>query len=137
LLVLSPWIGVYFSMGFLFMLCLFQALVRRAWLARLLLFLVFLAVAVAPGKDPLAPSVKGALLAAIIISVLVRFGLLSAATLLFTFVVLSEAPLTLDWSVWYAGRSLAVLAFFTVLLLFAFHTSLGGKPLFGRALLED
>ena len=75
--------------------------------------------------------------AAIIISVLVRFGMLSSVALFVTLVVLAQAPLTLDWSTWYAGRSFALLAFFVALLLFAFHTSLGGKPLFGKALLED
>jgi len=134
---LSPWAGVFFSTGLLFILSLLQALVRRAWLARLLLSLPFLAQALEPGEDPLVAAVKGALLAAIIISVLVRFGLLSSATLLFTSTVLGHVTLTLDWSVWYARPSFALLGFYAALLVAAFYTSLGGKPLFGRALLED
>jgi hypothetical protein len=136
-LFLCPCMGVFFSVGFLFMLSLFQTLLRRAWLGRLLLFLVFLGVSLAAGKDPLAASVNGAILAVIVIFVLVRFGLLSSATLLFTFTLLRVAPLTLDWSEWYAGRSFAVLFSFVAVLLLAFYTALGGKPLFGRALLED
>lgn len=119
------------------MLSLFQALLRRAWLGRLLLFLVFLAVGSAAGADPLTTSVKSAILGAIIIFVLVRFGLLASATLLFTFTLLKIAPLTFDCLEWYAGRSFAVLFTLAALLLRAFYTSLGGKPIFGHALLED
>jgi serine/threonine-protein kinase len=136
-LFLCPCMAVFWSVGFLFMLSLFQALLRRAWLGRLLLFLVFLAVGSAAGGDALATSVKSAILGAISILVLVRFGLLASATLLFTFTLLRVAPLTFDWSEWYAGRSFAVLFSFVAVLLLAFYTSLGGKPLFGRALLED
>jgi len=67
----------------------------------------------------------------------IRLGQLSSTVFLFTLYVLVRTPLTLDWSAWYAGRSFAVLGFFAALLLIAFYTSLGGKPLFGKALLED
>lgn len=137
LLFLSPLLGVFFSVAFLFVLCLFQALVRRAWLAYLLLLLLFLVPLSASGIDPFTNSVKSVILAMMIVGVAVRFGLLSSATLIFTFVVLGNAPLTLDWSVWYAGRSFAVLAFFAAVLMAASYTSLGGKPILGKALLED
>ena len=51
--------------------------------------------------------------------------------------LMSSLPLTLDWSAWYAISSFAVLGFFAALSVAAFHTSLGGKPLFGKALLDD
>ena len=38
---------------------------------------------------------------------------------------------------WYSGRSFAVLGFFAALLVAAAYNSLGGKPLFGKALLAD
>ena len=137
LFLLSPTLGVFYSVAFLFVLCLIQAVVRRAWLARLVLALIFFAPAMAPGADVFAASVGNAILAVTIVWVAVRFGLLSSATLIFTFVVLSATPLTLDWSAWYAGRAFAVLAFFTALLVAAFYISLGGKPVFGKALIED
>jgi hypothetical protein len=73
----------------------------------------------------------------IIVAVLIRFGALASTVLFSTFLVLTRAPLTLDWSAWYAGRSLVVLLFFASLLAAAFYTSLGGKPPFCRALIED
>ena len=80
---------------------------------------------------------EGSIFAAIIVFVLVRFGLIASAMTWFTTFALIRAPLTLDLSAWYAGRSFAVLGFFTALLVAAFYTSLGGKPLFGKALLDD
>jgi serine/threonine-protein kinase len=131
----SPVMGVFYSLGALFQLYLFQALVRRAWLARFMPCFAYVAPNLAAAEDPL----EIAAIVAIFINVfiLVRFGLLSSATLMFTFTVLGHVTLTLDWSVWYAGPSFAVLGFFAALLVAAFYTSLGGKPLFGRALLEE
>ena len=125
------------SVGILFVLGVFQALVRSPWLARLLLFLAFVTVGLAGGGDPLASSVQGAILGAIAVSVLVRFGMLAFATFLLTFRALNNVSLTLDWSAWYAGPSFAVLGFFAALLIAAFHTSLGGKQMFGRSLLDE
>ena len=134
---LSAFFGVFFSIGLLFILSLLQALVRRAWLARLLLFLLVLAPAFLRGGDPLVSSVRSGIVAAVIVFILVRIGLLAFATLMFTYVVLSSGALTLDWSAWYGGPSFAVLGFFAALLIAAFYTSLGGKPLLGKALVDD
>ncbi len=128
---------MFLSAGFLFILCLFQALARSTWLASLLLSLLFAAVGLLGGNDALTGFLKTVSFAAIIIFVLLRFGLVSSAALLFTYVVLGHVTLTLDWSVWYAGPSFAVLGFFAALMVAAFYTSLGGKPLLGRALLDE
>ena len=134
---LSPCLGVAWAVLALFMLYVFHAVVRRTWLARLLLFLVFVSPMLAEANDPLRAFVQLGIAVAIVVAVLVRFGLLASATLWFTFLALLVAPLTLDWSAWYAGRSFALLGFFAAMLVAAFYTSLGGKPLFGRAMLED
>ena len=49
----------------------------------------------------------------------------------------TRVPLTLDLSAWYAGRSYAVLSFLALSLFVSAYLSLGGKPLFGKALLDD
>lgn len=51
--------------------------------------------------------------------------------------MLLRTPLTLDSAIWYSGRSFAVLALFVVALAGSAYLSLGGKPLFGKALLDD
>ena len=79
----------------------------------------------------------GILKSIIAVTVLVRFGLLAQVVFLFTLSVVGAAPLTLDSSAWYAGRSFATLLFFAVALLGAAHATLAGKPAFGHPLLED
>ena len=49
----------------------------------------------------------------------------------------SRVPLTLDLSAWYAGRFFAVLSFLALALFASAYLSLGGKPLFGKAVLDD
>jgi hypothetical protein len=51
--------------------------------------------------------------------------------------IFNANPITLDASVWYAPYGYTTLAIFAAIVLYAFRTSLGGQPLFGRASLED
>ena len=46
-------------------------------------------------------------------------------------------PLTLDVSAWFAAQAFPVIGVLVALAVYGFHTSLGGKPMFGGALLED
>ena len=43
------------------------------------------------------------------------------------------APLTTNFSAWYAGNALAVVAFFLALATFGFYTSQAGRPIFQDA----
>jgi hypothetical protein len=46
-------------------------------------------------------------------------------------------PLTTQMSSWYAGISLAGILFMAAMALYGFYTSLGGRPVFGGAVLEE
>ena len=135
--LLGSCLGVVYSLSLLFQLYLIHALVRRVWLAQAVLFSFVFMVSFASAENVLVNIPVSAAFAGLILLALTRFGLLCSALLVFTFLVLLRAPLTLDWSVWYAGRSLAVLGFFVVLLGASAYLSLGGKPVFGKALLDD
>jgi len=87
--------------------------------------------------QPVALKFLPGALAGVVVMALTRFGLLSSSGLLATFLVTTRTPLTLDPSAWYAGRSFVMLGFFVVLLAGSAYLSLGGKPLFGKALLDD
>ena len=135
--LMGPPVGVAYAVALLFFLYLLHVITGRVWLARLLLFLQSVVtgiVALELGERGVIPAIG---LALIIAGLLIRFGLVASATAWFTHSVLVRAPLTFDWSAWYAGRSFAVLAFFVVFLGFAFHNSLGGKALLGKALLDE
>jgi hypothetical protein len=51
--------------------------------------------------------------------------------------ILIAFPLTTEGSAWYAGISLAGILLMAALALYGFYTSLGGRPVFGRAVLEE
>ncbi len=134
-----PVIALLQSLTALFFLYVLDTLFKRASAARLL-FVIVLFVPVAAdgwGEDTVVAAMVAAVFLLLWLALLIWFGMLSTTVFLFTFHMLSNAPLTPDWSAWYAGRSFAVLGFFAALLVFASYTSLGGKPLFGKALLED
>ena len=50
-----------------------------------------------------------------------------------TFETLLAAPLTTNFSAWYAGNGLAVVAFFLALAAFGFYASQAGRPIFQDA----
>jgi serine/threonine-protein kinase len=79
-------------------------------------------------------SLPVALFTVLYLGVLLRAGLLPAIISLYFFLVLETTPLTMDWSSWYANRTLASLALLGGIAAYGFYFSLGGKPLFGNAL---
>src|SRR5438552_11576604 len=83
------------------------------------------------------PFVSGLVRAALLLLVLARGGLLALACALFVVFSIPEAPFTLDLSAWYAARALPALLVLVGLAAYAFHTSLGGKPMFRGALLDE
>jgi serine/threonine-protein kinase len=89
------------------------------------------------GENLVLELITGAVFAAVIVGTLFRLGLLGLASACYVSQVLNFAPLTLDFSAWYAQRSLLALLAVGALSVWAFRTSLGGKPLFGSALIDD
>ena len=68
--------------------------------------------------------------------VLMRFGLIGGIFyLLVSYIV--RAPITFDASAWYSGYGYAALAIFAAIVLYAFYTSLGGRPLLASSRLDD
>jgi multidrug transporter EmrE-like cation transporter len=65
------------------------------------------------------------------------FGLLSGIFFFSVFWLLLQAPLTFDFSRWYAPYGAATLALVLLLALFAFKTALGSRKLFKTDLFED
>jgi len=61
--------------------------------------------------------------------ILLRLGLLAYVVALFTYGLLSSAPLTLDFSRWYAPQSLFVLFVLLGMLVYGLRVATGNKPL--------
>jgi hypothetical protein len=62
--------------------------------------------------------------------VYLRLGFLAGIFVDLTFFTLMTAPLTTNFSAWYAGYGLAVVAFLLALAAFGFYTSQAGRPIF-------
>ena len=75
--------------------------------------------------------------AALILFVLLRFGMLAAFFTQFFALTFFLFPMTTNFSVWYAGTAAIALAVSLALLLFGFRTSLAGQPLFRGSLVGD
>ena len=65
--------------------------------------------------------------------VYLRLGLLAGIVMILTEWALDNAPLTTNFSAWYAGNGLAVVVFFFALAAFGFYTSQAGRPIFQDA----
>jgi hypothetical protein len=130
-LFVNQFSAVLFALVFLFMLVLLRVILRNQWLA-----MACWCVLVA---GPLAGEswFMGLGRAAVLLLVMTRGGLLTLAVTLFYMFCAFEVPLTLDFSAWYATHGLPAIFAFLALAVYGFHTSLGGKPLLGRAILED
>jgi hypothetical protein len=125
------------TLAIMSLLVLLSVLLRRRWLAiaasALVLALLYLVASENLRVDLPAALVLGALM----VLVAARFGILALYATFLTFFLLFSCPLTLDFSRWYAGRSLFVLLIIVGLAFGGFWVALGGKSPFGALALED
>ena len=124
-------------MGLFFLVLLLRMVLRRAWLASLLvLALVVLQRTVTSDGDPVAVLLTVSFFATMLF-VLVRFGLLAAVFLQVFLVVPSRLVPLADLSSWYAVQSLIPLFALAALAVWGFHLSRAGRPILDGLLGED
>jgi serine/threonine-protein kinase len=123
------------------LLFMFRLVLRKDWLAilvaGLLLSIAGLGFAGAEQVSILLALLRAVLANGLILFVLLRYGILALAALSFTANVILAFPMTLDFSRWYAGSSLAALLVILGLAAYGAYTSLAGRPIFGAASLDD
>ena len=76
-------------------------------------------------------------LSPVFLILLIRFGILAAIICLFAGSVINGIPMFWSASAWYSGYGYAALAILAVIVLYAFRTSLGGRPLLASSHLDD
>jgi serine/threonine-protein kinase len=69
--------------------------------------------------------------------VLLRFGALALMAQIFSFSLLLIFPITMRFSAWYFSLGFIGLVLLLAIAVYAFYTSLGGRPIFGTPRLED
>ena len=73
----------------------------------------------------------------ILVTALLRFGLLTLAIVFFTNQMLQRVLWTSNLTAWYAAPMVVTMLAIAALAVFAYVQSRGSAPLFGKALLEE
>ena len=122
----------------LFLLFLLRVMLRSEWIAVPLALVLWLGTLNPELIKPLFPNLlMQVLVVGAILFVVFRYGLLAYTSYLLYAAIFTGFPITTNLSAWYSGIGLEGLALLLGLAVYAFHTSLGGQLLFGRAALED
>jgi serine/threonine protein kinase len=121
---------------FFFLIVFLRVLIKNRWLAASIFVLLFTVPKVL-GSDHLLMEIPVWLVIYGVAAIaMVRFGLIVLALGVLTVDALLNVPITLDFSNWYATRSLCVLLSFVVIAGWGFYTSLGGQRLWKEDLFE-
>ena len=119
-------------------LAILRMLFRRTWAAVVVAAMVFGVMAGQLGSgQPLLDYAFGVLLCVVPLVAALRYGLFAAVVAFFAYFVTNNIALTLDPSVLYFQRALAVMLLFTAIGATGFYLARAGEPLFGRVLTED
>ncbi|MGA7462148.1 MAG: serine/threonine-protein kinase [Candidatus Korobacteraceae bacterium] len=126
-----------FWLAALFVLVLLRASLRKEWAAAIAWVLLFSVFSTARSEFVPVDLVGTLIFFALAVFCLIRFGLLTLVTNYVLYGVLQTFPLTTQGSAWYAGISLAGIMLMAAIALYAFYTSVGGRPVFAGATFEE
>jgi hypothetical protein len=121
--------ALVWSLGGFAVLVLFRLILRRTWIASMVL-VVSMVPSVAAGTST-SDIVIAVLLTVVGLIVLLRVGLVAYIAMFVVTNFLTQLPLTLDINAWYFGQSLVVLLLIGALATYGFLVALGGRPAFG------
>jgi Protein kinase domain len=122
-------IGVTWAVTSVFLVL--SLIVRRDWIAAILLAALLAFVAALPATADSAWTIPGGLLrVAVAVVLLLRVGVLAVIAWAFVAFATQLVPLTLDLPVWYSGASLAKMFAVGGLAVYGAWASLGGRRLF-------
>ena len=124
------------SLAMLGVFFLLLVLLRKKWAAATVLGVVMAFLFASESANAGLLIVIGVTMGTVLALSLLRFGQLTFLFTWFTMMLLNSLALPLDLSRWYAPHLLLSLAPLLLAACFAFYSSLGGKPLLGKAL-ED
>jgi hypothetical protein len=128
---------LFLAFVFLFVLVLFRVLLRKEWAAAVA-WVLFLTVFFSVGNESVpAAAAQGLILNVVTVFLLRRLGLLWLLVAFIFAGLLTNFPLTTQGSAWYAGLSMGGILLMAAIALYGFYTSLGGRPIFGGAVLEE
>ncbi len=124
-------------LALLFVLVLLRALLRKEWAAAAAFVLLFTFLEAALSQFAPVALATSLIYWGLLVFLLIRFGLLAFAAQGLFNGIQGSFPLTTQSSAWYAGISLAGVLLMAAIVFYGFYTSLGGRPILGRAVLEE
>lgn len=128
--------AVFNGLALMFTYVLMRRLLRNRWLAMAGFIFVFSVQLIWKGS-PMFDLLTSLLGLAVLVVVIQEFGLLALIVTFFAANLVSELPLTPQFSTWYAWMGWFAVALIVALTAYAMHTSLAGRPLFGAAAFDD
>ncbi len=131
-------LAVLFALITLSLLFLARVFLRKQWLAVAVTgtMLTVLQLAIT-GENFWVALPFTAVIVALSLIVLIRFGLLALFVFTLYQLALDTLPVTLDFHRWYIGRSLFLLVLLIGFAVCGFRAALAGRPVFGNLALED
>jgi hypothetical protein len=133
--------SIFGSLLLLLFFFLLRTMFRRTWLTAAVFILVLTLggffVSIGFGTLGLFDWVTLPLYSALLVFVLMRFGLLALIVAFSVAGTLGNFPLTADFSTWYAGSSLFAIANVLALTGYGLYAALAGRPLFKAAFLDS
>jgi serine/threonine-protein kinase len=117
------------TLQFFFLLLGLKYLLRKDWLAATAFVTVFTLLQALPSSYVSVDLPMWALIYAIAVLIVYRFGLIPLACAIFTVNMLSNVPFTVDFSAWYMSTFALTLLSVFALAGWGFYQSLGGEPL--------
>lgn len=131
--------GAFLSLAVLFLLLLFQIILRRDWLAAAALWVVIFVLEALffASVGPRFFWVTSVLIATVSVICAARFGLLATIASNLFFNLSFFYPLSSDLSVWYTSAAFFPVVITLALAIYGFYTSLGGQTVFKQTLSLD
>ena len=122
--------GVMFAFGAFLLVFLLRWILRRDWLAGASFVAIFMLLGGLSSDEGLLAVPVAALVYGVFVVLLLRYGIVPLVVSIFTADFLLNAPLTLDFSSWYFGSSLAALLAVLAVAVYGFRCTVAGKRLF-------
>jgi serine/threonine-protein kinase len=122
--------GVMFAFGTFLLVFLLRWILRSDWLAGASFVAIFMLLRGLSSDEGLVGVPVAALVYGVFVVLLLRYGIVPLVVSIFTADFLLNAPLTLDFSSWYFGSSLAALLAVLAVAVYGFRCTVAGKGLF-------
>jgi hypothetical protein len=121
--------GVTSALQLTLLFSLMLVITRRKWPA-FTLALILVVAATLKGEHWMMDAMNATICDGLVLLALTRVGVLAGAVTIYVQVILDTGPMTPSLSLWYSGRSYAILAWTLAIALYGFRIALGNRPVF-------